>query len=86
MLLPQTDGWMHEFANLSITTNQIDACPNRAGTINFVFSLRRFLMAHAKVLFDVARDLVLGRFELKNLQYLRRKVLKTYHLPFNGKW
>ena len=79
MLLPQTDGWMHEFANLSITTNQIDACPNRAGTINFVFSLRRFLMAHAKVLFDVARDLVLGRFELKNLQYLRRKVL-------NGKW
>ena len=79
MLLPQTDGWMHEFANLSITTNQIDACPNRAGTINFVFSLRRFLMAHAKVLFDVARDLVLWRFELKNLQYLRRKVL-------NGKW
>ena len=79
MLLPQTDGWMHEFANLSITTNQIDACPNRAGTINFVFSLRRFLMEHAKVLFDVARDLVLGRFELKNLQYLRRKVL-------NGKW
>ena len=79
MLLPQTDGWMHEFANLSITTNQIDACPNRAGTINFVFSLHRFLMAHAKVLFDVARDLVLWRFELKNLQYLRRKVL-------NGKW
>ena len=79
MLLPQTDSWMDEFANLSITTNQINACPNRAGTINFVFSLRRFLMAHAKVLFDVARDLVLERFELKNLQYLRRKVL-------NGKW
>ena len=79
MLLPQTEGWTHEFANLSVTTNQINACPNRAGTINFVFSLRRFLMAHAKVLFHVARDLVLGRFELKNLQYLRRKVL-------NGKW
>ena len=79
MLLPQTDGWMDEFANLSITTNQINACPNRAGTINFVFSLRRFLMAHAKVLFDVARDLVLERFKLKNLKYLQRKVL-------NGKW
>jgi len=64
---------------LSITTNQIDACPNRAGKINFEFSLRRFLMAHAKVLFEVARDLVLERFELKNLKYLRRKVL-------NGKW
>ena len=64
---------------LSIITNQIDACPNQAGTMNFVFSLHRFLMGHAKPLFDVACDLVLECFELKNLKYLQRKVL-------NGKW
>ena len=75
MLLPQTDGWTHEFAHLSITTNQINACPNQAGTMNFEFSLRRFLMVHAKALFDVACDLVLECFELKNLKYLQRKVL-----------
>ena len=59
---------------LSITTNQIVTCFNRAGSIN-LFSWSRFQTADAKVLFDVACDRVLVRLRLKNLNYLQRKVL-----------
>ena len=75
MLLPQTEGWTHEFA--IVNYHQSGRClPKLSGhhKINFLFSLHRFLMAHAKVLFDVVCDLVLEHFELKNLKYLRRKV------------
>jgi len=53
---------------LSITTNQLIACSNGAGSIN-LFPWSRFLTADAKVLFDVACDRVLERFQLKNLKY-----------------
>ena len=75
MLLPQTEGWTHEFA--IVNYHQSGRCLpklSRHHKINFLFSLHRFLMAHAKVLFDVVCDLVLEHFELKNLKYLQRKV------------
>ena len=59
---------------LSITTNQIENCFNRAGSIN-LFSWSRFQTPDAKVLFDVACDRVLERLKLTNLNYLQRKVL-----------
>ena len=59
---------------LSITTNQIVTCFNRAGSIN-LFSSSRFQTADANVLFDVACDRVLERLQLKTLNYLQRKVL-----------
>ena len=58
---------------LSITTNQIVACSNRAGRIN-LFSWSRFQMVDAKVLFDVAGDCVLECCKLKNLKHLQREV------------
>ena len=71
----QTDGRMGSLSLLlSITTNQIVTCFNRAGSIN-LFSSSRFQTADAKVLFDVACDRVLERLKLKNLNYLQRKVL-----------
>ena len=59
---------------LSITTNQIVACSNRASSIN-LSSWSRFQTADAKVLFDAACDRVLARFEFKNMKYLQRKGL-----------
>ena len=53
---------------LSITTNQIVACTNQAGSID-LFSWSRFQTADAKVLFDVACDRVVEHFKLRNLNY-----------------
>jgi len=55
---------------LSITTDEIVACSNQAGSIN-LFSWSRFQMADAKVLYNVACDNVLEHFK----KYLQRKVL-----------
>ena len=59
---------------LSITTNQIVACTNQAGSID-LFSWSRFQTADAKLLFDVVCGHVLEHFTLKNPKYLQRKVL-----------
>ena len=59
---------------LSITTNQIVACTNQAGSID-IFSWSRFQTADAKVLFDVVCGHVLEHFKPKNPKYLQRKVL-----------
>ena len=55
MLLPWTDSWMYKCMSLllSITTNQIVACSNPAGTITLC-SWSRFQTVDAKVLFYVA--------------------------------
>ena len=54
-LLPWTDSWMYKCMSLllSITTNQIVACSNPAGTITLC-SWSRFQTVDAKVLFYVA--------------------------------
>ena len=54
---------------LSISTNKIVACSNRAGSIT-LFSCCRFQTTDLKVLFDVAWDRILERFKLENLKYL----------------
>ena len=59
---------------LSINTNQIENCFNRAGSMN-LFSWNGFQTPDAKVLFDVACDRVLKHLKLTNLNYLERKVL-----------
>ena len=58
---------------LSITTNQIVACSNRASSID-LFSWSTFQMADGKVLFDMVCDRVLARFKFKNMKYLRKSV------------
>ena len=45
---------------LSISTNQIVTCSNRAGSIN-LFSCSTFQTKDAHLLFDVARDRVQGK-------------------------
>ena len=45
---------------VSIITNQIVTCSNRAGSIN-LFSCSLFQTEDANLLFDVARDLVQGK-------------------------
>ena len=54
-LLPCTNGWTYKCMNLllSITTNQIVACSNPAGSITLC-SWSTFQTVDAKVLFDVA--------------------------------
>ena len=68
---------------LSITTNQIVACTNQAGSID-IFSWSRFQTADAKVLFDVVCGHVLEYFKPKNPKYLQRKVLAKRSWQMGG--
>ena len=68
---------------LSITTNQIVACTNQAGSID-IFSWSRFQTADAKVLFDVVCGHVLEHFKPKNPKYLQRKVLAKRSWQMGG--
>ena len=65
-LLPQTDGWRHEFAIVNNNTNQIVACSNQPGSI-YLFSSSRIQTADAKALFGVVCNCVLECSKLKTL-------------------
>ena len=75
MLLPQTEGWTHEFAIVNYHQS-VRCLPklSRHHKINFCIFLAQISNGACKVLFDVVCDLVLEHFELKNLKYLQRKV------------
>ena len=68
---------------LSITTNEIVACSNRAGSIN-LFSWSTFQMADAKVLYNVACDSVLEHFKLKKPKIFTKKSISLEKL-LNGR-
>ena len=73
-LLPWTDSWIYKCMSLllSITTNQIVACSNPAGTITLC-SWSRFQTVDAKVLFYVACN----RFKTLKAEIFTKKIYQS---------
>ena len=76
---PRKDGWTHGLAIVDF--HQSDHCLLKSSRQKFI-SWSRFQTAKAKVLFDVACDRVLERFNLKSMKYRQRKAFEKL---VNGK-